>query len=673
MVHRLIAIHLAALHVIVCCSWSSAATSLVIAELEAKRAIAEADAAQANAEKELAAWKLSQSKALRSRGHASWQDVAEQEVSAKSATASAQASAQYHQAVLEWQARLAKSNLQPTLKESESVKLYMPRSARLVAWIPTEVATHDLSERHLKNLRMEYQSVANIDLSSLEASTKSAEREVAYRRTENDADLMRGAILRLRLAKAEYESARTRKEKAAIIARRMALISESLEKSQADTEESPAISQLGTRFVDATSDGELTRLTVAMATDNRSVNKKLAWLKLQRDAVSDKIESLEDLSNHFGADDRELGDAKKKKTDLELQIRHAQDVLKLRQQIASDYERTSKTRPTESIESAESTPLDVAWFADADIVRHLLELQQLKLQREAKLAAATAQHDYLVERLRRVERIPEDSRPPKELDDLRHKVQAAQQQLAIADGDLVLLDREQQRFCRQVESQRGDQYQLVQADHGEFISREQFEIGARLIAAVGFVGQGGLSPKLPTMCPYIESPTVLRCMSQLRVQALDTTTQIDGRAGFELGHDDPQQSGELIGETHLTSYGLRWGECDFTFSSDRFCYRPFSLRRVHLDHRWAPYDCWRSTSVYQCRSFGNYEPYSFGFCGQSIFWHPVYCPTRLYPCRRSYQTAYPTWGNIYSPAYASPLSAYRGFRYSSGLGCCCFD
>jgi hypothetical protein len=645
----------------------------VIAELDVKRATAEADAAQANAKNELAAWKLTQLETLQSRGYASWQEVAEQEVSAKSAAATAQASARYHQAVLEWQARLAESNLQPTLRESESVRLFMPSSARLVAWIPTDVATHALSERHLENLRIEYQSVANVDLPALEASVKTAEREVAYRRTENDADLLKGAVLRLRLAKAECETARTRKEEAAIIARRMALMSESLDESQAEPEEpSPAIAQIGTRFVDATSDAELDQLAVAMATDNLAANEQLAWLKLQRDAVSDKIASLEEISSHFARDERELDDAKKKKTDLEVQIRHAQDVLKLRQQIASNYDRTSKTSATENIDSAESTPLDVAWCLDANVVRHLLELQHLKLQREARLAGAKAQHDYLVERCRRVELIPEDARPSKELGDLRRKVQGAQQQLAIVEADLVLLDREQKRFCRQVQSQRDDQYQLVQADHGQFISRDQFEVGAGLIAVVGFVGPMGLSAKLPTMCPYIESSTILQCMTELSVQALDPTLQIDGQPGIGFNDDDSRQGGDSLGETHLTSFGWRLATNGFVFPSDRFCYRPFSFRQEYFNHRWASYHCWRSVSMNRHRSFGSYEPYSFGFCWQSPLWSRVYCPTIPYSSY-PYPAVYSNRSRIYSPVYARPLSAYRGFRFSSGLGCRCFD
>jgi hypothetical protein len=672
MVRRRFATHLAALHLLLFCAWSSADTPLVIAELDARRTAAEADADQASAEHELAAWKLTQLLDLRSRGYASWQEVAEQEVSAKSAVAAAQAATQYHEAVLEWQARLTHSNSQRALGESECVWLYMPGSARLVASIPTDIATRALSKRHLENLRSESQSIAEIDLSALEASVKKAQREIDYRRTEDNAELLNGAVLSLRLAAAKVESAKARKAEAAIITRRMALISASLDKGQAESEEpSPAIAQLGTPFVDATSDADLDRLAVAMATDNFAANKQIAWLQLQRDVVSDKIDSLKKLSDHLGGDQRELEEANKKKTDLEQQIVHAQDLLKLRKQIASEHPRTSNASTTESVESAELSPLDLARYADANVVRHFLELKQLKLKRESKLAAVQAQRGYLVERCRRVELIPEDARPPKELGDLRRKVQGAEIQLAIVEADLALLDHEQQRFCRQVESQRGDQYQLVQTDHGRFIGRDQFEVGASLIATVGFVGAQGVSPKLPTIYPYIESPTIIQCMTDDLVQGLDPAIQIDAGPADELHQDDSDQDDASQGETHLTSFGWRLTTDGFAFSPNRFCYRPFSLRAEYLQYRWAASHHWRSVRLYRRRSFSSYEPYSYNFWWHSPSWYRVYRPARLDSCGGDYwnRSAYPSWSRIYS----RPLSNYQGLRYSSGLGCGCFD
>ena len=128
-------------------------------------------------------WKrgrTAQLKELQSRGHASWQEVAKQEVAAKSAAAVAQAAEQYHQDVLGWQARVAQLNLPQTLIESEAVKLYLPHSSRLVAWIPTEVATSELSKRHLEKLQTEYQSASNINLASLESATATAQRRSKF-------------------------------------------------------------------------------------------------------------------------------------------------------------------------------------------------------------------------------------------------------------------------------------------------------------------------------------------------------------------------------------------------------------------------------------------------------------------------------------------------------------
>ena len=181
-----------------------------------------------------------------------------------------------------------------------------------------------------------------------------------------------------------------------------------------------------------------------------TTSEQIALFKLQRDALEDRIEALQKLVQHFPTDREELDLAIEQKTVLQSQIRHAEDALELQQQLARDYEQTLPVLPSTDAEPAASVTLDNAWLADANVVRHALQMQQLELHEAANRAAIQAQRDYLIERLARVQRMPESARQPKELDHLRHKVQEVEQQLAMVDRKLLLLGCEQQRFPRQV-------------------------------------------------------------------------------------------------------------------------------------------------------------------------------------------------------------------------------
>lgn len=665
MVRRLVATQLVALHLVLVCSWSSADSPLVSDELQVKRATAQADAQQAAAAHELAEWKLSQLLKMQSLGYASWQEIAEQKITVKSTAATAEAAAAYSQAVIDWQASTAQSDSQSQLDDCEFIHLYMPGSPRLVAAIPSDVANADVCERHLEQLRKDAESIAQIDLAALESAVAKAEREVAFRRGEDNADLLQGALLRLRLAEATLASSQARKAEGEILARRIAMVDADRDEPASELRKpSPAVAEIGTQFTDATNSHRLQQLAVAMASDSLAASKQLAWLELQRDIVAERIESISQLQNRLSSDEQQLEQAQQKKSDLEQQIAHAQDLLKLREQIAGNYQAAVTSPAEEEGEPATSNPLELASLADANVVRHFLYLRELKLEREAKLASAQAQHDYLIERRGRVQQIPKDARPPKELADLDHKIQTAELQMEILRADLALLQQEQQRYCRQVKSQRSGQYQLVQLDRGLFIGREQFEVAASLIAAVGLVGNAELTPATPKMFPYVESSTVLQCMMGGGVQPI----------GPIKPADQPEDS---EGETQLTSFGWRLTTDGFAFSPDRFCYRPFSLRQEYLHYRWAATHQWRGDRLSWRRSFSAWEPYHYTYWWHSPQWYRVYRPARLGDCLgdRWTRAPYPSWSRIYAPAYSRVLDGYRGYGYGypSRFGCGCFD
>jgi hypothetical protein len=670
MLGRFVAIPAAALHIIVCCSASFAATPLVIAEIEAKRTMAQADAARADAEHDLAAWKLGQLETLRRLGHASWQEVAEQQVTVNSAKASAQASERFLKAVLEWQTRLEKLGPGHTPEDSECVQLYLPRSARLVAWIPADVANPELLNRHLENLHLQHESLLEIDLSSPETAIKTAQHAVQNTsHSAHNTHLRSQAEIRLRLAKAEYDSARARKKYAGIIARRVALIQASLDQRSQTDEPSFALTRVGTRLVDATSDRELAGLVTAMAMDDALASKQIAWLKGQHEAVVAQIDALQALEKYSSAVHDELDQVKQRKTDLDVEIERAQIGLRVHQQIADDYERTFELPPSGNVRQEKPTTLDDAWLADASTVRHSLQMTQLKLQATASRAATEAHCHYLVERLKRVEQIPEQARSPKELDHLRHRVKRFQQRLAIADCELELFHEEQQRLAMQLRSQQGPQYQLVQVGSGGIIRRQQFELQAALIATVGYVGDAGCVCIQPAMYPYFESTTLLDCMSYLNVQPNFTTRESISRVGWE-------PTDGLLGRSATASrsaYGLRLATDGITYPSDLFCYWPDRFQPFPLDVRWATRASLCNSSACGFRTFDPYVRYPFAPSGQSIFSFRVGSPTRSsFPYRTNYlyRTAFPTRSHLYSSPAAG---ASPSFRYTPGLGESCFD
>ena len=417
MIGRHVAIPLGLLLLIASCSRSFAATPPALAELEVERAIAQADQDRSSAEYELAAWRLAQLRELNRRGHASWQEVAEQEVAAKAAAASAEAAKQYLQVVLNWRSRVATIPAHPE-QESETIKLYLPLTARLVAWIPTEAATEALARQQLELLRSEHRSLSAIDLSSCEAAIKQAKRAVdVYGRSQEDATLARRAEIRLRLAKSEYQLAKARQESADLIANRIESVSKSLKQRQsADEEPSFSLAQIGTRFVDGTCDDELAQLVQAMATDQSTTSGQVAWLQHQRTASLNRIDALQSLSASAAADPGELDHAVQQAADLQLQIARVQDALRVQQETASRYDGSLNRQPTDVREQpsdvheqAKSRVHDVDndLVASAAAVRHFLELQQLQLKTVAGRGSIQAQFDYLTERTKRVERIPE--------------------------------------------------------------------------------------------------------------------------------------------------------------------------------------------------------------------------------------------------------------------------
>ena len=406
MSNRFVAIHLGALYLLAFCSWSFAETPLVIAELDGQRTIAEAEVARADAEYEIASWRLTQLNELVSRGHASWQEVAEQAVTVQAAAAEARASEQFLNVVLQLQSRLAEIDLQQARSESESVKLSVPGTFRMVAWIPIEAASLELSKRHLENLRIEHESLSQIDVSSFEAAIEKAKRAVQlYGKSEHDADLLSRAKIQLRVAAAECERARARKNFATITARRVELVRDSIEHRQEnEAEPSSTLAQAGTRFVDATCNRDLVQLVGAIATDQTVARGKLAWLEHERTGILGRIDAWKNFPRRPGPMLVNLNKQDNKTPSLNCKSGEPATHWICSNKFSAHYNGRSR----HGHQMMASSRIWVIWMTIASPVllsfatRHYLDLQQLSQQTAARRAAIQAQSDYMIERAQHV-------------------------------------------------------------------------------------------------------------------------------------------------------------------------------------------------------------------------------------------------------------------------------
>jgi hypothetical protein len=565
--------------------------------------------------------------------------------------------------------------------------------ARLVAWMPTDVASNDQTKRHLENLRREHQSASSIDLSSLQTEIETARQAIAtFGRNVRDAHLHTRAKIQLRLAVAKYESAKARKAAAKIYIRRMVLVRDSLRANRTESQNetiddtdqgSKSLANIGTRFVDSSSDGELFQLVNSMAADESIVSERIAWLKHQQAAAADRVDSLQKLLQHKHAGRDELDQAIQQRSDLKSQIQQVQQAMRLQQQIANSYKQKSDSEPITNVGELEALDEDDPVWSDPNIVRHSLEVQKLKLQATASHAAITARRDFLAERMRRIERIPQRLRAPKELDHARHKVQGAQQQLAIVDREIAALEREQQRFTRQLRSQRSEQYQLVQVDGGQFIGREQFELARVWIAAVGFVGQSEIFPYWPGMHPYIESSILFDCTSDLLMDRPCLTTGWTSSAGWRTCDTLLRRSVvSSVWNAPCSTSRLRLGTDWISRPHDLFCYAPYRTRQFDLRYRWSPRAYLSLPDRYQfrpCYPYAYHDLYAGpadGFWRWSVLSYQVGGPPRsTFPYRSDYLfwSAFPTRSNLYANPYARPSYPFSGLGYSGWLNSSCFD
>ncbi|NNE01459.1 MAG: hypothetical protein HKN47_29450, partial [Pirellulaceae bacterium] len=632
---------------------------------------------------------------LQANGHASWQEVAQQQVSVTSLAARSRAAQQYLRAVVDCQERLASVAGDQDIPDYECVRLYMPRTTRLVGWMPTEVASAELAKQHLESLARELQTTKALDLSALQTGVDAAQQSVeVLQRSAQDTDLLERAKIRLRLAVANYESAKARKAAASALVRRMVLTRDSLRAHRNDrptdqqigpNRDSQSIAQVGTRFVDASGDRKLSSLVNSMAVNQSVLGQRFSWLSHRQQAATETVDVLKRLLQNKHANQDELNLALHRQRELETQIQQIRETIGQQHKIAEFYLSDAETSPITGV--LESSADESGQFSvDPNVVRHRLEMIRRTLEAIASRSAVEAVHEYLAEKMKRIARIPRRLRAPKELDHIRHKVRGAQLQLEMIGSEIAAMEQEQKRFERQLRSQRGEQYQLVQVDNGEFISRQHFELAQIWIAAVGFVGQVDCCGHWPGMHPYIESSLLFDCSSELLVDLYPSIPSV-------FQHLDRGSEDALLTRTQFSSlWHTPDAICRLGLASDWLnrrqrdprCYTSYRPWHYDLRYRWEP-RAYLAVPDFQRYRFRSCYPYAYrdlyagspsGYWRWSVLSYQVGGPPRsTFPYRSSYLfwSAFPTRSILYANPYARPSTSFSGFGYTRWLNSSCFE
>ncbi len=204
------------------------------------------------------------------------------------------------------------------------------------------------------------------------------------------------------------------------------------------------------------------------------------------------------------------------------------------------------------------------------------------------------------------------------------------------------------------------------------------------IAAVGFLGQSALFSDRLDMYPYIESPMLFDCLSEL-------VTQRPGPiVGLAPQEDNWRMGGMLlqrglapsVGRTTCAVKGWRLATDWFDDRSEVYCYRLYGTCQFDSRYNWAhrahipiagPF---RFRSFYPCASSGLFPAglYSPGQC--RVLSGLIDGTTRSsfpYRCSDLFGSTFATRSNLYANPYAQPSRPFSGLGYTSWLNSTCFD
>ena len=595
-------------------SWSAtflADRPLVLHELLVNEAVSVAAAKVDAAHLDLAEWRFEQLDDLRSRGFASWLEMAQQRVWVETMRARVAATDQYRVYLQGMAERVAKEVTRTdALSDRESVRLFVPGSPRLVGWLESHHLTPKTVIRQRELLQQALAECDAIDPSAVAQEVEKAARRVAGLRAHernDDAARLRHAELNLRLVQAELALARASLAQREVLERRLALLPAWDGKDRES--QSTSYARSGTLLVDITCDPDLASMTRAVVLAETSQTDDLDFLESQKRQLVARIKRLKELARHPWAGQDELSQAQ---AGLENVMRTLDQRWVLQQQQLHLLQAIDDADETTSHEVVASkypqTGPTSELLCHATALRHLSEIQRARFQVEATRQSMVAQCAHLREYERRLNKVADRGGDrPGELQHVRDRVLLCEQQIRSLEKQNELLRSEEQRFVSQFAVQYNAKWVLVQDDRGQLVRRNNFRDQGSPWLPISY-----LSSHTPVVRPreyplgYIESPAAYKyCTSAADDHVSHTltlpVTMWRSPAWFRVRRNLAYSQPATV---YLpTASRLALAADSITYPKDLSCYVPFDLGQL---------DPGRANIVFRSRLNIYSHEYAFG-------------------------------------------------------------
>lgn len=498
-------------------------SNAIQAELASVEAICSAQANKTLAESQLAQWKLAQLQELRERGHATWQELAEQRQHAASLDAIYRASNDHKTFVAKLRVTLLDrgASADQRSETEESILLMAPGSMRLIGWLPVSSATRKTLQRQAQLLRADIAAATNLDRKNLDRTSLDEKLLAATKRVQRFQNQLPSASspqrvaarlsraqIQVNLAKANKELAVAKHAMREILTDRMAMIEKELA-NRGDQEEG-SVAVVGTPFVTSANSAKLDTLTEQVAQRDAADQSELRVLEQLAAIQAERVDSLQRLTKHATFQTNELKKEQSALAVLESAIQEQLDVSCERRKLAASLGNASDLAKSDA-QRAFPALSEVANLKNAAAIRHIVQLHQECVSLEAAKVASSAKYDFVKERLARVAKMQADresnqAKRERALAELRVELAAAE--VNAIESKQTTLNLEAQRFLAQREAQQSTTYELVQA-HDRFVSRADIELQEVILSAIGFVGE-----QAPQANGYLESSAVAELLGE---------------------------------------------------------------------------------------------------------------------------------------------------------------
>lgn len=396
---------------------------------------------------QLESWQHQQLAGMKSRGHASWDEVARQQSLTEQLHAGLQSEQDYGGYLEAMNRRFV--SIQPSVARERvtrttAIKLAMPGSVRLTAWLPVD----QLPVEYQASLLHEFDAPTDDELRNAEQRFGQLQRRVNHLHQNPIVPANRTVAERLSF---EHAVARTQLELLRQQARVSAFERQRLDAVMSRKHPQPAANRPTLkRFIDHQRSRALANVThrVAAAEAESTSRIRLAKIRLMR------AERTADSLQRANMPPQQLADA-------QAAVTVASDEL---QTATSEHEKLKhsyRLLANSDLDSIDALPDDfgaaevpVQLLADSEALGHLLLLRQRRLREMARSKAAQVEVDRLSEKLQRLDAIASHSvRLQNEREDIRLKMQEFEAEANVANDQTVALGLEEQRFALQMQQQ----------------------------------------------------------------------------------------------------------------------------------------------------------------------------------------------------------------------------